>query len=202
MIPLKYFQMNIFGLCIWIVPPLCPASASKPTSNGDLCREVTADSIKWHNSPDSTHINKSALNALVDWTVEANTFQTLERSFPLLFSSILWDFQAGTKKPNPMFKDWTPREAHILMAAIRAELIKSHHTKHGECFPLRVERDRSSSKLGCSQPLHSGALNCGTWINEWVSPHRGVCAPPHHHSYWCGHVGGIYSWNVNFLIKK
>lgn len=58
---------------------------------------------------------------------------------------------------------WTLKEAHIVMAEIRVELmIKSLYTKWGECFPLRAERHRFSSKLGSSQSPHSEALDCGT----------------------------------------
>lgn len=92
----------------------------------------------------------------------------LEKKLPSLTVQLLWDFRAGTEGAHLMFKVWTLREAHILMAEIRAALIKSHYTKQGECLSLRAERDRCSSKLGCSQPLHSGAPDCGTWINEWM----------------------------------
>ena len=125
---------------------------------------------------------------------EANAVQTLEISFPLLCSvrTYCGIFRAGTERPHPTFTVWMRREAEI-----RAELIKSHYTKQGECFPLRAERerdrDRSSSKLGCSQPLHSAASDCvlHEQMNE-SSPHREVSDTPHD-CYCCGRVGGIHS---------
>ncbi len=118
--------------------------------------------------------------------VEANAVQTLNRSFALFCSVRAC---CGICEQGQRDTIWCSRfglrEEHVLTAEVRAELIKSHSSKQGASFPLRAERDRSSSKLGCSQPLHSGASDCE---HEWI-----------HDCYCCGHVGGIYSWNLNFL---
>ncbi|CAB1434952.1 unnamed protein product [Pleuronectes platessa] len=73
---------------------------------------------------------------------------------------------SGLRKPKGHLTG-LDRVAHVLMAQIRVERIKSPDTNQGKRFPLRADRDRYSSKLSCSQPLHRKIQSCILLNGKW-----------------------------------